>query len=62
MKEEITQKENVCTKNKSQASGVLESVVALLILIYALPVSAVLVKGTISILYPPAKCEVSRNG
>ncbi len=48
--------------SKTDRSGVLESVVGLLIIIYALPVSAVLLKGTLSILYPPATCEVQRNG
>lgn len=55
-------KETRVSYTKIHPSGVLESVIALLIVVYALPVSAVLVKATISILYPPAKCEVSGNG
>ena len=54
-------KETRVSYTKIHPSGVLESVIALLILIYALPVSAVLVKGTLSILYPPPKsCEVQQ--
>lgn len=59
---ETSDKETRIYHAKIHPSGVLESVIALLIVVYALPVSAVLVKGTLSILYPPAKCEVSGNG
>ncbi|GAX43425.1 hypothetical protein NIES4075_44380 [Tolypothrix sp. NIES-4075] len=60
---ETGDKETRVSYTKIHPSGVLESVIALLIVIYALPVSAVLVKGTLSILYPVAKsCEVKGNG
>jgi hypothetical protein len=59
---ETSDKETHISYSKIHPSGVLESVIALLIIIYALPVSAVLLKGTLSILYPPAACEVQRNG
>jgi hypothetical protein len=60
---ETSDKETSVFHCKIHPSGVLESVIALLILVYALPVSAVLLKGTLAILYPPTKsCEVNSNG
>jgi hypothetical protein len=40
-------------------SGVLESVIALIIVLSGIPLTAILVKGAVIILNPPAKnCEV----
>lgn len=39
-------------------SGVLESVIALIITLSAIPLTAILVKGSVIILSSPIKCEV----
>ena len=42
-------------------SGVLESVIALIIMLSSLPLTAILVKGAVTILNPPVKCEVQQR-
>ena len=41
-------------------SGVLESVIALIIMLSSLPLAAILVKGAVVILTAPTSCEVRK--